>query len=97
MAVLVDANFTNAAKLDALQEAARAYRVFNSSSREGEEIAAAIDSAQASVKLFGGSKVANIPVEQATNFELVINLKTTNAMGVTVPPALVARTDKVIE
>jgi hypothetical protein len=57
MAVLVDANFTNAAKLDALQEAARAYRVFNSSSREGEEIAAAIDSAQASVKLFDGSKV----------------------------------------
>ena len=49
------------------------------------------------VKLFRGSKVADIPVEQATKFELVINLKTANAMGVTVPAALVARADKVIE
>ena len=38
------------------------------------------------VQLFRGTKVADIPVEQATKFELVINLKTANAMGVTVPP-----------
>jgi putative ABC transport system substrate-binding protein len=48
-------------------------------------------------QLFRGSKVADIPVEQATKFELVINLKTANAMGVTVPPALLALANKVIE
>jgi putative ABC transport system substrate-binding protein len=49
------------------------------------------------VQLFRSTKVADIPVEQATKFELVINLKTSEAMGVTVPEALLARADKVIE
>jgi len=162
MAVLADVNFTSAAKLDALQEAARAHGIEFSIHRVAkvEEIAAAIDSAHASgagalnitasalfyaprhlimervaalrlptihylpedaeeggfaaygprlgppflelmpqqiVKIFRGSPVAEIPIEQPTHFELVINLKTAKAMGVTVPEALLLRADKLIE
>jgi putative tryptophan/tyrosine transport system substrate-binding protein len=162
MAVLTDVNYTSAAKLEALQGAARAHGVEFSIQRVAtvEEIAPAIDKAQASgakalnitgsvlfyahrqlirervealhlpaiflfpedaeeggfaaygprlgsaflelmpqqiVKLFQGTKVAEIPIEQPTKFELVINVKTANAMGVTVPSALLLRADKLIE
>jgi len=67
---------------------------------EGDQLLAAerdVESAAYIDKIANGAHPAGLPVEEPTVFELIINLKAAQTMGITIPPALLLRADRLIE
>jgi putative ABC transport system substrate-binding protein len=63
----------------------------------GPDIALVRGAARYVDRVLKGEKVADLPVQEPTRLQLIINIKTTRALGPTVPPAIMARADEVIE
>jgi len=89
--------FAAAQRLPAIYEYKRLARDGGLMSYGPDQAEAAAIAASMMDRILKGAKPAELPVQQPTKFELVINLKTAKALGITVPPALLARADEVIE
>ena len=75
----------------AMPEAGALVSYTHSQAEQFQRYAAFVD------RILRGAKPADLPIEQPTKFELVINLKTTKALGITVPKTLLHRADEVIQ
>ena len=107
--VLVHASYASSPELSRIREFATTHRIpticdLRSMTRDGLLMSYSPDLLSLFrragfyvAKILKGTKPADLPIEQPTKFELVINLKTAKALGLTIPPSLLARADQVIE